>query len=466
MTSPGPQERHRSFSRRKLLRTGVLGAGATAVLGAGIQGPAAAATAVAAPPAPAPFQLFSQPDLEFETLVTLGSAAYGVSEVGEVIFAVNAINAHGATYQAYYNQFSALAQRISGLADRELAAGHVASARSAYLRAASYYDVCLYFVLATSARAQEAAVYAAMQACWDRATQLFDPPFERVRIPYQGTWMPGYLLRPDARAIPRPTIIVNNGSDAQNVDMYVFGGAAALERGYNALIFEGPGQGSMLFEREIAYRADWEKVVTPVMDFLHTRPEVDRDRIGIIGMSMCGEAVVRAAAFEHRLAGVVPDPGIVNAWLAWPASITRLFADGATEARVNQIWQTDVIPHLDAVERFSVTKRAELFGAQFMLAGRAGEVFTDLWDLGQAVIKVNCSSVAGQVTSPTLVTQYQADAFYPGQGQQLYDMLRRPKTFHEFSTAESGTEYHDAPMGPQTRNQVIYDWFDSTLRTH
>ena len=28
-----------------------------------------------------------------------------------------------------------------------------------------------------------------------------------------------------------PTIIVNNGSDAQNIDMYVFGGAAALERG-------------------------------------------------------------------------------------------------------------------------------------------------------------------------------------------------------------------------------------------
>lgn len=127
-----------------------------------------------------------------------------------------------------------------------------------------------------------------------------------------------------------------------------------------------------------------------------------RDRIGIIGMSMCGEAVVRAAAFEHRLAAVVPDPGIVNAWLAWPAAITRLFADGATEARVNQIWQTDVIriSTRGAVQR---DKRAELFDAQFMLAGRAGEVFTDLWDLGQAVIKVNCSSVAGQVTSPTLL---------------------------------------------------------------
>lgn len=61
--------------------------------------------------------------------------------------------------------------------------------------------------------------------------------------------MPGWLMKPDASNTPRPTIVVNNGSDAQNFDVYAFGGAAAVERGWNALIFEGPGQGSMLFER-------------------------------------------------------------------------------------------------------------------------------------------------------------------------------------------------------------------------
>ncbi len=454
----------RSFSRRKLLRSGVLGPGAAAVLGAGFQGAAAAASGAPAS-TPAPFQLFSQSDLEFETLVMLGGAAYGVSEVGEIVTAVNAINAQGVTYQAYFNQFQALAQRVSHLAGQELQAGHRASARSAYLRAAGYYDLCLYFVLATTARAQEAGAYAAVQACWDQATQLFNPPFERVRIPCENTWMPGYLLKPDARNIRRPTVILNNGSDTASVDMYVFGGTAAFERGYNALIFEGPGQGSMLFERQIPYRADWEKVVTPVVDYLHTRADVDPARIALLGLSMCGEAAVRAAAFEHRLAAVIPDPGVVNAWLSWPASIRDLFTHGATKAEVNHIWQTDIIPELDPIERFTVIKRAELFGAQFMLAGRAGNVFSDLWDLGQAIMKVDCSSVAGKVTSPTLVTQYQDDAFYPGQGQQLYGLLRSPKTFHEFTTAESGAQYHDAPMAPQTRNQVICDRLDSLLGT-
>ena len=457
--APGP----RSLGRRKLLRGGALGAGA-AVLGTGFQGVAAAAPAPAGPtPAVGPFQLFSQADLEFETLFALGGAGYGVAEVGEIVTAVNAINAQGATYQTYVDQFQALAQRVHRIADRALRAGHRASARSAYLRAASYYDCCLFFVLGTTARAQEAALYATMQNCWDRATQLFDHPFERIRIPYGKSWLPGYLLKPDARDIRRPTVIVNNGSDAQNVDAYVMGGAAALERGYNALIFEGPGQGSMLFEREIAYRPDWEQVITPVVDYLRSRADVDRDRVALIGLSMCGESVIRAAAFEHRLAAVVSDPGVVDAWLAWPASLRGLFANGATEAEVNRIWQQDVIPTLAPGDRFTLSKRAELFDSRFMLAARAGEMFTDLWGLGQAVMRLDCGPVAHQVTSPTLVTQFEGEAFYPGQGRQLYDLLRCRKALHDFSTAESGTEYHDAPMSPQTHYQVVFDWLDSYL---
>jgi fermentation-respiration switch protein FrsA (DUF1100 family) len=160
-----------------------------------------------------------------------------------------------------------------------------------------------------------------MQRCWQQASQLFDPPFEPVKIPYGGSWMTGYLLRPDDRPVRRPTVILNNGEDAQNIRMWTFGGAAALERGYNALIFEGPGQGSMLFDRQIPFRPDWEKVITPVVDYLRSRPEVDPSRIVLSGSSLGGELVVRAAAFEHRLAALVADPGFLNVWLSWQTSL-------------------------------------------------------------------------------------------------------------------------------------------------
>ena len=208
--------------------------------------------------------MFTLSDLDFETLLAFGAIGYGCAEFGELVTAVNQVNTAAVSYQTYYDTFLALAQRIGTLADHELAAGHTVSALGAYLRASTYYYLCLYFVLGTSARTREASVYAAMQRCWQQASQLFEPPFETVRIPYGNRWLPGYLLRPDDRPVRRPTVILNNGADAQNITLYSYGGADAIERGYNALIFEGPGQGSMLFERGVPFRPDWENVITPV----------------------------------------------------------------------------------------------------------------------------------------------------------------------------------------------------------
>jgi hypothetical protein len=461
------------LSRRAMLRAGALGGGAAAALAAGgvtATGAGAAVRGGAAGGGPAalaklpPFALFAQEDLNFDTLIALGGAGYGTSEVGEIVTTVNKINAMGPTYQNYFDCFRAMAQRVSALADSELAAGHKVSARSAYLRAATYFDLCLFFVLGTSSRAHEARVYANMQRNWNSATKLFDPPFEFVQIPYGNTWIPGYFLRPDTTGIRRPTVILNNGSDGQNVDLFAFGGAAALERGYNALIFEGPGQGSMLFERQIFFRPNWEHVVTPIVDWLLTQPVVDPNRIAITGWSMCGESVIRAAAFEPRLAAVVADPGVRDAWLAFPAFLQKLFKGGTSKAEVNHIWNHDIVPVLNAMERFTFAKRSELFGQQYLTDARAGKVFTDLYDLGETVMKVNCTSTAGKVTQPVLVNNYVQDMFYPGQPREVFNLLPAdiPKKFHTFTIAE-GAEFHDAPMAPQTRNQVVFDWLDETL---
>ena len=275
---PAPGDRPRLHSRRSLLRSSAIGGGAAALLAAGALGAAdpakasASGTPVSTTASPQIQSLFTLPDLDFDTLFAFGGTGYGSAEFGELAAAVNAVNAAGASYQGYYDTFLALAQRTDAKAGQDVAAGHTASARGGYLRAASYYDLCLYFILATSQRAQEAGAYAAMQRCWHLASQLADPPFEPVRIPYGGSWLPGYFLRPDDRPVRRPTVILNNGEDAQNIRMWGFGAAAALERGHNALIFEGPGQGSMLFEREVPFRPDWENVVTPIVDYLRARP--------------------------------------------------------------------------------------------------------------------------------------------------------------------------------------------------
>jgi hypothetical protein len=466
VASPAP-----GSSRRSLVRAGVLGGAGAAFLGAGSAGALTAQAAAASGTdagASVLQSLFTEPDLDFDTLFAFGGIGYGSAEFGELATAVNAVNAAGASYQTHYDTFLALATRLDSQAGAELAAGHRVTARALNLRAASYYDLCLYFIFGTGARASEAGAYAAMQRCWGLFCHLSDAPFEPVRIPYEGGYLPGYLLRSDERARRRPTVILNNGQDAQNVRMWAFGAAAALERGYNVLIFEGPGQGSMLFERQITLRYDWEKVITPVVDYLLDRPEVDRDRIVLSGSSLGGELVVRAAAFEHRLAAVVADPGFLSLWVSWQTlenGITSLFDKGLSKPEINDIWQRKIVPSLTATEQFNLVKAAEPYNRQALYAGRAGKVFDDLYGLGTTLMRFTVADVATQVTTPTLVTVYDDDQLVKpaaGQGEQVYKLLRADKQIVTFTKAE-GAQEHCAPMAPQIRNQAVYDWLDRVL---
>ena len=83
-------------------------------------------------------------------------------------------------------------------------------------------------------------------------------------------------------------MIVHGGFDSILEELYTSAAAPALERGYNCLTFEGPGQGGVIRKNKIPFRFDWEKVVTPVLDYALDRNEVDKQRIGLIGISMGG----------------------------------------------------------------------------------------------------------------------------------------------------------------------------------
>lgn len=86
---------------------------------------------------------------------------------------------------------------------------------------------------------------------WDRWTQSVRPVAERMDVSYGQTSLPVWFFRPDNDHRPRPTLILTNGSDGQSVDMWVYGAAAALDRGWIAVVFEGPGQGEPLFVNKI-----------------------------------------------------------------------------------------------------------------------------------------------------------------------------------------------------------------------
>ena len=79
-------------------------------------------------------------------------------------------------------------------------------------------------------------------------------------------------------------------------------------------------------------------------------------------------------------------------------------------------------------------------------------------------MQFSCAEVVDRVTAPTLVSAYEYDQYVvpSSQATMVYEKLFGRKQYAYFTAAE-GAQYHCAPMAPQTRNQVVYDWLDRTM---
>ena len=183
------------------------------------------------------------------------------------------------------------------------ARGHRVSAREAYLRAVTYYRNVAWGWRASDPHYQ--ATIEKSRTLFQQFAALSDPPIEVVEIPYEGTVLPGYFLRPDGSSRKRPTIIIG---DNASEELYYWVAPPAVERGYNALLVDLPGIGLNSF-RGLVFRADTEVPVKAVIDYLCARSDVDPARIAAYGGGEGGGYIMtRAVAHEHRIAACVVDP--------------------------------------------------------------------------------------------------------------------------------------------------------------
>jgi Prolyl oligopeptidase family len=397
-------------------------------------------------------KFFVDKSFDFETRSLFGDIHYGAGDIGEMLTAVANITDGDAT--SWVKEWRALAERIQAIGDASLAAGHHVSARNAYLRAAVYYAASYVFVDGTDNPApQLTELFAAHRECFDKHVSLLDPPAIPIAVPYEDTELHGYLFVPANDGVARPTVILNNGSDAAFTFLWPGLGQPGLDRGYNAVIFDGPGQQSMLFQRDIPFRPDWEHVITPLVDFLSERPEVDESKIVLYGTSQGGYWVPRAAAFEHRLAAVVADPGVVDVSTSWKKNIPQ-----------------EMVALLESENEEGFTKGMNYARSQWSpamlqeVAWRAkpyGEQPSD-YATFRTVEEYRLGDLVKQITSPMLITDPEDEQFWPGQSKELYEGLTGTKKIIPFTKAE-GANMHIEPMGRALLEQRMYDWLDETL---
>src|SRR5918992_3233886 len=226
-----------------------------------------------------------------------------------------------------YIQCTATAERVAGYADESARAGHTISASDAYLRASSYYRAAYLPLYGSPVVPTLVGAFDKETATSQNAAAPMTPPIEPVEIPYEGTTLPGYFCQADDTGRPRPTLMVTNGYDSTINELYLDSAAAVLPRGYNLLLYDGPGQGWVLIKQGLVMRPDWENVVKPVVDYALTRTEVDPEKIAIMGISLGGYLAPRAASSEHRLAACIADPGVWDMLEAMKARFSALPKD-------------------------------------------------------------------------------------------------------------------------------------------
>ena len=134
------------------------------------------------------------------------------------------------------------------------------------------------------------------------AAPLFVSPAMRFDLPFEGFTIPGYLRVPPGLAGPAPVAVILGGLESTKEESYRFENLC-LARGLATCTFDGPGQGEMYFQARM--RPDFHRFASAVLDWLVTRPEVDPERIGVIGRSLGGFYAVHWAAHEPRLAACV-----------------------------------------------------------------------------------------------------------------------------------------------------------------
>jgi 2,6-dihydroxypseudooxynicotine hydrolase len=139
---------------------------------------------------------------------------------------------------------------------------------------------------------------------FQRAAPGFDPPAERLAVPYEGKQLWGYLRRPrSAAGSERPPVaVIIPGLDSTKEELHYYEGPF-LERGFATFSFDGPGQGEA--EYELPIEPAYEKAVDAVCAVLQGRSDLDASWVAVAGVSFGGYYAARAAARSEGIRAAV-----------------------------------------------------------------------------------------------------------------------------------------------------------------
>jgi len=216
--------------------------------------------------------------------------------------------------------WSEVAARCEKQGDALLAGRDRAGARKAYLQAKTYYSLARFpspywsgsTICPPTMSPIKAQAYENYLRCFQKATALNPIRTEVIRVRRDGMEATGFLRLPKgaSKDHPVPAVLVMCGADMYKEDREKYADGA-LNEGMAALVVDAPGTGQTTFPHAPESVVAWQAA----LDVLAARPEIDGNRIGAFGVSRGGLWVMRLAAHDKRIKGLIScAPGGVGYW--------------------------------------------------------------------------------------------------------------------------------------------------------
>jgi len=390
---------------------------------------------------------FKNPEYDFFLQWIQGAQTFGGAEGGECFYVASRIK-EGDT-ESWVKEWTSMAKKVAKRGQKSFDNGHYVSASQSFLRAYVYYRASLVYISPIHEPERYKREYEIAQQYFRKAAELMEPKLVWEEIPFEDYHLPAYY-QPAPNSKNAPTIIMLGGGDTFVEDLYPYIGPAAQKRKWNLLIVDFPGQGILPYYGK-TWRADMEKPMASVIDYLLKKPEVDSKEIVSYGISAGGYIAPRVAAYEKRLAATAACSVLLDLTAAW----NRRFTD---------LWEKAESSLIHSLIKKWVEKKH-----------RAYVVMVDsyVWRMGAKNPQDLIRATKDCIVDPSLITgpflnisseqEVNESPVFTSFVQQTKEKAPNPLNKFEIMPADEGADSHAVGTNLSLMSQVLFDWFEEIL---
>jgi pimeloyl-ACP methyl ester carboxylesterase len=191
-------------------------------------------------------------------------------------------------------------------------------------------------------------------------------------------------------------------------------------------------------------------VITPVVDYALSCPEIDPTRIAGFGYSLGGYLLAPATAFEPRLAALILDDVVHDLTSGVAENLPPFLLAWVDEGR-----DADVIPVVSLLLSVSSQLRWAMRNGMWMFGVH------NYAELLRTIKNYTLDGVADQIIAPTLILEGEHDAVLAGQPQRVEKAHTAAKATRVSLTEAEGAGEHTHAGALARTHQVMFDWLDT-----